>query len=742
MSNANPRYLKAWPKEEEVTAGGVGTVTSVGAGSGLLGGPITAAGTLSVDYGTSADLIAGTDNVKLFHAAALAGASVLGLSAGAADAKKLVRLDASGYLAPSILGPNAIAATTGAADAGKLVKTDATGKIDPSFLPAAGGTGTVTSVATGAGLTGGPVTTTGTISLAASGVTAGTAGSATQVPVLTVDTYGRITGFTNTTITPAWTSVTGTPTTVAGYGITDAALKAVTITGATSLTGGGDLSANRTISLSGDVAAPGNSFYYGTDGTGTKGWYALPAGGGGGSGTVTSITAGTGLTGGTISTSGTIALATSGVTAGTYQSVTVDAYGRVTAGTNPTTLAGYGITDAVAATRAVNTSGSLTGGGNLSADRTIGLVGDVAAPGNSFYYGTNSTGVKGFYALPSGGTGDVVGPASATDNGVARFDLATGKLIQGSGVIIDDLNNMSGVVNLTTSGNTILGDAAADTYTFNGSTMAVPNGLNIDANTLMIDAANNRVGFGTATPLSTVDINGLMSENVIALSGAAQAINVAAGRNFTSIISAATTFTITGSPATRSVRVLVAITNGGSQTVTWPAAITWVNGSQPSMRASGVDIIAIWTFNGGTNWYGQNLTPSDSSGGTVTSAEATTTGFSPGDGFSLTLSVLKGSSSTLGNLGFQTSTNGGTTWSATTNLSGGFPTNATEYIITIDVVKLTAGGYAWKYHAVSNSSQVADASNVGSGWAATVNKVRLAVGAGTSITSVVAISYA
>jgi hypothetical protein len=40
-----------------------------------------------------------------------------------------------------------------------------------------------------------------------------------------------------------------------------------------------------------------------------------------------------------------IDLATIG-TAGTYRSVTVDAYGRVSAGTNPTTLAGYGIVDA------------------------------------------------------------------------------------------------------------------------------------------------------------------------------------------------------------------------------------------------------------------------------------------------------------------------------------------------------------------------------------------------------------
>ena len=38
----------------------------------------------------------------------------------------------------------------------------------------------------------------------------------------------------------------------------------------------------------------------------------------------------------------------SGVTAGTYKSVTVNAQGHVTAGSNPTTLAGYGITDAEA----------------------------------------------------------------------------------------------------------------------------------------------------------------------------------------------------------------------------------------------------------------------------------------------------------------------------------------------------------------------------------------------------------
>ena len=40
-----------------------------------------------------------------------------------------------------------------------------------------------------------------------------------------------------------------------------------------------DSSNHYVIQLLGDLATPGNSKYYGTDGTGTKGWYSLPAGG-------------------------------------------------------------------------------------------------------------------------------------------------------------------------------------------------------------------------------------------------------------------------------------------------------------------------------------------------------------------------------------------------------------------------------------------------------------------------------
>ena len=50
---------------------------------------------------------------------------------------------------------------------------------------------------------------------------------------------------------------------------------------------------------------------------------------------------------GSTNASGVLTLANTGVVAGTYRQLTVDAKGRVTAGVNPTTLVGYGIIDAI-----------------------------------------------------------------------------------------------------------------------------------------------------------------------------------------------------------------------------------------------------------------------------------------------------------------------------------------------------------------------------------------------------------
>lgn len=83
-------------------------------------------------------------------------------------------------------------------------------------------------------------------------------------------------------------------------------------------------------------------------------------------------------------------------------------------------LSGY-----VQSSRTIATSGSLTGGGNLSADLSLSLDGDSAAPGNSQYYGTDGSGTKGFFALPAAGTGTVTSFSSGNLSPLFTTNVAT-----------------------------------------------------------------------------------------------------------------------------------------------------------------------------------------------------------------------------------------------------------------------------------------------------------------------------
>lgn len=102
---------------------------------------------------------------------------------------------------------------------------------------------------------------------------------------------------------------------------------------------------------------------------------------------------------------------------------------------------------------------------------------------------------------------------------------------------------------------------------------------------------------------------GEVTNAIGSIGGGTQDIDLEQGNSVTATVdTSATTFTFsnpTASPATCS--FVLFLTNGGSQTVTWPGAVTWVGGSAPTLKVSGVDILYFTTTDAGTTWYGLPL---------------------------------------------------------------------------------------------------------------------------------------
>lgn len=117
---------------------------------------------------------------------------------------------------------------------------------------------------------------------------------------------------------------------------------------------------------------------------------------------------------------------------------------------------------------------AVAGQSNVVADSTSDTLTLVA--GSNITITTNASTDSITINSTASGSGDVVGPASATDNAIARYDQTTGKLIQNSGITIAD--GASGTLSGTNSGDqnlfgtiavagqsNIVADSTSDTLT-------------------------------------------------------------------------------------------------------------------------------------------------------------------------------------------------------------------------------------------------------------------------------------
>ncbi|WP_148285333.1 hypothetical protein [Flavobacterium sp. B17] len=142
---------------------------------------------------------------------------------------------------------------------------------------------------------------------------------------------------------------------------------------------------------------------------------------------------------------------------------------------------------------------------------------------NTTYTGSASINLNGTSFERTALSGDVTASANSNTTTIAANAVTSAKIADGT-VANGDLDAGVGGIykgNGALSGNTIVAQGGR-TLAF---TSTATNGFSVDGTTLSVDAANNRVGIGTSSPSTTLDVNGNM--RIATASSSSSSSNVA-----------------------------------------------------------------------------------------------------------------------------------------------------------------------------------------------------------------------